>query len=190
MYREITNDLYKWKDSKRRKPLMIACFMCWLIVLRLLIIAEVPVKAFVPKGEWVFSNPSSISYYLDTSVSGYISSIGPFVEIWGAYCPEVSFYQTATNGNITIRGNLNVSNGTFATCVRGSGERCTITLYHSYQNLSANNQHEVIVHEVGHALGLNHCQAVYEYISVMRAVGFNNKPYPLSDDIDGISYLY
>ncbi|WP_425757484.1 matrixin family metalloprotease [Ihubacter sp. rT4E-8] len=43
---------------------------------------------------------------------------------------------------------------------------------------------------MGHALGLDHCQTSKNSISVMRAVGFNDKAYPLSDDIAGIKKLY
>ena len=51
-------------------------------------------------------------------------------------------------------------------------------------------RYETIVHEVGHCLGLSHCQYIKNSISVMREYGFNNKAYPLSDDIQGISYIY
>ena len=66
----------------------------------------------------------------------------------------------------------------------------TITFHASFQNKSNAQKQETIVHEVGHALGLAHCQSAKNTISVMRASGFNNKAYPLSDDYQGIGYIY
>ena len=43
---------------------------------------------------------------------------------------------------------------------------------------------------MGHALGLDHTKTINESISVMRALGFNNKAYPLNDDILGIRAKY
>lgn len=41
---------------------------------------------------------------------------------------------------------------------------------------------------MGHALGLDHTQTINESIS--RDIGFNNKAYPLNDDILGIRAKY
>lgn len=77
-------------------------------------------------------------------------------------------------------------NDTYASAY-GSGN---IAVYSLWYNLNETQKKETIVHEVGHELGLDHCQSSKETISVMRALGFNNKPYPLADDKEGISVIY
>ena len=47
-----------------------------------------------------------------------------------------------------------------------------------------------MVHEFGHQLGLAHTQTANNKKSVMRALGFNNKAYPLSDGKNGINKIY
>ncbi|MFP7394173.1 matrixin family metalloprotease [Niallia circulans] len=49
---------------------------------------------------------------------------------------------------------------------------------------------ETAVHEFGHTIGLDHTQKSNESKSVMRAKGFNDKAYPLSDDKAGLNYIY
>lgn len=98
--------------------------------------------------------------------------------------------QVTSNQNIYFYGDLNVDNGTYATCYHNSNDSHTITYYNAFTKATSVERNETIVHEVGHALGLAHCQAGDESISVMRATGFNYKAYPLSDDISGISAIY
>ena len=65
-----------------------------------------------------------------------------------------------------------------------------LTYYKTFKNASSIVQQETVVHEFGHALGLGHTQTSNESKSVMRALGFNKKAYPLSDDINGIKAKY
>ena len=63
-------------------------------------------------------------------------------------------------------------------------------MYKSWKGLDQTRRRETAVHEVGHALGLDHTQTKNNSISVMRTKGFNDKDWPLQDDIDGIKALY
>lgn len=138
---------------------------------------------------YVCPNPSNITYSMDASVGPFASGIGSNTEVWATYCPKLGISSLAHSGFIRFCGDLTVSNGTYAVCHFNDSSR-TITLYNDYTGASTAHRAEVIVHEVGHALGLDHCQSEKNSISVMRALGFNNKAYPLSDDIEGITALY
>lgn len=144
--------------------------------------------AYVFNG-YICPNPSNITYSIDSSVGPYASDIVHNAEAWADYCPELGMSSLGHSGFIRFRGDLTVSNGAYATCYHNTSFH-TITLYNSYTSASPENRAETIVHEVGHALGLAHCQTEKNDISVMRTYGFNNKAYPLSDDIEGITALY
>ena len=139
---------------------------------------------------YVLSNPDNIQYSINASVGPFITDIGNFVEIWAGFCPETHFTDVSYGGQIVICGDLNTSTGYYAVCYHQNNDSHTITIYQLYTSLDSVEQHETIVHEVGHALGLAHCQAIYNSVSVMRANGFNDVPHPLSDDIAGIATLY
>lgn len=163
------------------------CYLC--VIMLMLCYPSIEVDAF-QLNKWKLSEPTNIRCYVATNTQGYISGIYSFASIWSAYCKEVKFVSVASQGNITIEGNFNVNNGTYAVCKHNSNDSHTITLYYYYTTASSVEQRETIVHEVGHALGLAHCETENNENSVMRAKGFNNKPYPLSDDREGITYLY
>ena len=162
---------------------------CFCVISLTLCYPSIEADAFQLNG-WKLSEPTQVRCHVSTSTQAYISGIYSFVSIWGAYCQEVKFVSVGSQGNISIEGNFGVHNGTYATCVHNGNDSHTITLYQLYTTASSVEQHETIVHEVGHALGLAHCETVNNQNSVMRALGFNNKPYPLSDDREGITYLY
>ncbi len=145
--------------------------------------------AYVYNG-WELSNPSNVKYKIGSSAAQYTSSIMTYSEIWESYCDEVNISYVSSDENIYFYGNISVDNDTYATTYHNSNDYHAITFYKDFLNTTTVEKNEIIVHEVGHALGLAHCQAANNGISVMRALGFNNKPYPLSDDINGISNLY
>lgn len=181
----------KTKDTKTTSCVCkIRKLICYLCVISLTLChSSIEVGAFQLNG-WKLSKPTNVRCYVTSNTQGYISSIYSFASIWSSYCKEVKFVSVGAQGNITIDGNLGVDNGTYAVCKHNSNDSHTITLYYGYTTASSVEQHETIVHEVGHALGLAHCETVNNENSVMRALGFNNKPYPLSDDREGISHLY
>lgn len=85
---------------------------------------------------------------------------------------------------------VNQDNWTYGVTTFMNIGKFKIVYYKDFINTSLAWQRETVVHEVGHALGLDHTQTINEPISVMRAVGFNNKAYPLNDDILGIRAKY
>ena len=176
----------------RMKKRNLKAYACILACLGMAFLYLPKTYAYVFNG-YVLSSPTNIRYIISTSVGGFTSGMSNYVEIWEGFCPEVSITQnnswTGTE-NISIYGELNLNNGTYAACTHTNNNRHSITIYQAYTQATAAVQHETIVHEVGHALGLAHCQPAQESNSVMRATGFNNKPYPLSDERSGITALY
>lgn len=66
-----------------------------------------------------------------------------------------------------------------------------ITLYKKWRvGLGKTTRIETVVHEVGHALGLDHTQKKNNAISVMRMEDFNYTKTPLKDDWAGINKKY
>ncbi|MDR2043475.1 MAG: matrixin family metalloprotease [Clostridium sp.] len=150
---------------------------------------HIEVRAHIANG-WVLSNPSNVKYNISTFVGPYTSETITYVEKWETYCSEIGISSASSNENIYFYGDFNVDNGTYAICLHHNDNYHVITYYYAFTKATASERQETIVHEVGHALGLAHCQSDKESISVMRATGFNNKAYPLSDDIAGISAIY
>ena len=140
----------------------------------------------------VLSSPTFITYKIQSSASQYSSMITTYMKKWDS-CSELAFAPSQVsigNGNINFVGKTTVNSQNIAVCAHYGNDSHTITLYKPFVNLSTSNKQETIVHEVGHALGLAHCQSNKNSVSVMRESGFNNKAYPLSDDYAGISYIY
>ena len=137
-----------------------------------------------------FSNPVNVKYKISSSIGQYTSIIMKYTETWEEKCDKIGVSNTSTGENIYFYGNLTVDNGTYATSIHNSNNYCVIRFYKEFANTTSIRRNETIVHEVGHALGLNHCPSNKEDMSVMRATGFNNKAYPLSYDVSAIDNLY
>lgn len=136
------------------------------------------------------TNPSSVKYLIGTSVRQYSTMLRIYTETWETYCDEITVTNVSSNENIYFYGNVTVDNGTYAVTTHTRDDYHVITFYKAFADTTSAYKYETIVHEVGHALGLAHCEEGKESISVMRALGFNNKAYPLADDISGIANLY
>lgn len=141
--------------------------------------------------EGAFANPSNVQFTVSNSAGTYLDMITACAETWETNCSEIGI-SYGSNGNIYVYGDLSVDTGVYAATIwaRSNPERKSITLYKMFLDLNTVQKKETIVHEFGHTLGLDHCQLLKNRKSVMRETGFNNKAYPLSDDIAGISALY
>lgn len=82
------------------------------------------------------------------------------------------------------------STGNYAVPYIQSDGTSSICFFHSFVGFPAVEKHETIIYEVGHSLGLAHCQPSQENVSVMREKYFNHVETPLLDDWAGINALY
>lgn len=174
---------------KNVKILKVACSLC-VAIMFFWSFTHLDANAYVKNG-YALSNPGSVTYRVSTTVGPYISDTITYVQKWRDYCTEIGgMTQVDANENIYFYGDLNVNNGNYAVCYHHSNDSHVITYYNLFATTESAYRYETIVHEVGHALGLAHCEAGKESSSVMRALDFNRKAYPLSDDIKGISAIY
>lgn len=137
-----------------------------------------------------FSNPKDVKFKVSSFVSTYTDDVINYTMQWEYYTNEIKFKRVSSGENIYFFGEYSIDNGTYAVCTHNSSSHKSIVFYKSFNSASNLQRRETIVHEVGHALGLSHCESSKNNISVMRERDFNNKPYPLSDDIDGIKAIY
>ena len=143
-------------------------------------------NAYVLSPGWKLPIHDNIGVYSPSDLSDV--TIKSNVNKWDTYTGRVSFSFSAISAQIKFLDNRSLDNGTYATTFLRSGANKDIIIYKSFKSLSTVRKNETIVHEAGHALGLGHSDKTTT--SVMRATGFNDKAYPLSDDIAGIKALY
>ena len=174
------------KNKKRRINMLSI-----LVVAAMVFALAIPANGFQVFTAWKFYDPHDISYTLSTTVGQYTTYITECVETWETYCPQITVSRSANaSGNVYFYGDLSVYNGFYGLSSASSSNDKTVTLYGDFLSLTTVEQKETIVHEMGHCFGLLHCEGAMVTISVMRDEGFNYKPYPLTDDINGIAFLY
>lgn len=169
--------------KKLRNLLIISCVFC--------VTLTATTQAYVFNNNGLLANMRGrLRFYVFNAASGY--RIETYAKKWNGYnginLSSMSTLDPSTT-NLTFDA-YNQSTGNYAVTYHDSPTFQRIILYRSFNSLPSTQQYETIVHEVGHAVGLAHTQAQNNSISVMREVGFNNKAYPLSDDINGINALY
>ncbi|MEC1180532.1 hypothetical protein P9B03_18885 [Metasolibacillus meyeri] len=164
------------------------------VIVLLLCIASLPISAsaYVFLG---FKKSDNLDLYYHISPKlvdmGYKQDVLRGFSAWNNYTSKVKFTK-----EVDITGNVNFDyvdsnyGDAYATHRNGSSLVSNITIYKSWKGLSPTQRRETTVHEVGHALGLDYTQPSNNSISVMRKTGFNDKDWPLKDDLDGINALY
>lgn len=150
----------------------------------------VAANAYVFNG-YKMSNPQNVKMYTSPSVSAYTQLVQNYAKRWND-CSEISLNTAGNTGDYNIKfcGEYNIDNQTYGVTAHKSNNSHIITFYNSFAQAEVTIKRETVVHEVGHALGLAHCQEEKNGVSVMRRLGFNGKAKPLSDDIAGIRELY
>lgn len=172
------------KSTKNR----IICFLC---VISFCCYLAFPVGAFNLVQAWKLDDPQNVKVSFSTTVGQYRSRLITYFSTWESYCSEINIVTTFSGTeNIYVYGDWSVDNGSFATVNVHTSNEKVITFWAGFAGATTAEQNEIIVHEMGHALGLAHCDSDDMSISVMRSKGFNNKARPLADDIEGISALY
>lgn len=175
------------RDSHGKDDKKCLCILVCLSVLFNFFCVEIEAYQFTG---YVMSNPSNVKYLISTTVGGYSADTVNYIQQWENKCSEIGISVVDSGENIYFYGDLDVQRGAYAVTKISRDNYAVITYYQEITTLNATQRRETIVHEVGHALGLNHCEASKKSVAVMRAEDFNNKPYPLSDDISGIKALY
>lgn len=160
-----------------------------LIIITNLLANSMLAKAYTLNG-YKFSSPGSISYSVEKGLENY--NIDTYIKKWCNASNKIGFKKTVNNDKCSIPFyGINIDNGTYGVTRHKSNNFHSITFFKAFYNASVAIRNEVIVHEVGHTLGLSHPSIIVKpEKSVMRATGFNGKAYPLSDDIAGIKKLY
>lgn len=166
---------------------LIRCLLCVVLVFSF----SSQVNAYVHTG-LKQSDPENVQFAVSNTASQYVYRCITYAETWETYCDPIGISQVGTgNETIYVYGELGVENGSFAiTSYNDDKTYSVITFYKDFLTLSVSEQNETIVHEFGHALGLDHCQCWLVDTSVMRESGFNGYAHPLNDDISGILALY
>lgn len=149
------------------------------------------VYAYVQNGyAYPRSMKSGITVYINPGLENIYSNVEGSTRQWAGlsginFSRMYDFYNPALS-----QCYVDTDNGTYGVCYYTSSTFKEISYHIAFKNASTKEKAETVVHEVGHALGLAHTQSGYNTYSVMRAVGFNGKPYPLSDDKTGIRAIY
>lgn len=174
----------------KRHKRKVEIFVSILLSIMTLMMLNTPVQAY-NTNNYAFPNAlrGSLRYYIYNDASG-IYNIGYHTQRWNGYS---GIYLSSTSSPSSAHIIFDITNsdsGNFGVTYCNSNTSKTVIFYRAFINATSSQRNETIVHEVGHTLGLAHTQPQNNLNAVMRATGFNNKAYPLTDDIAGLRSLY
>jgi len=155
----------------------------------ILMYSNINLNAYQYDSSWLFYSPTGITLKVSSTIGQHSSILITYTKKWNN-CPKINVTGTSDSYNIYHYGELNYYTGSYAEASMTNRSHKSITYYQSFTSLNDLRKKETIVHEVGHCFGLDHCQSNKNSIAVMRATGFNDKAYPLSDDKAGINAIY
>lgn len=149
------------------------------------------VKAYKLNGT-KFNYPKNLYYYIDSSIP-YPSNVRVGVIAWNASSDvEFTLEVPTSPGIANVRMYYyNTYKSYYAITYHTTPQQPYINYHADWKALGQTQREETAVHEVGHCLGLAHCEEPYPSPTpVMRAAGFNNLQAPLTDDWNGIAAIY
>lgn len=165
-----------------------------LLVVILLINQSIISHAYEKTG-YKFSKPGAIKFFISSNASSYNTLFVNTIPTWGSYANNVYLKKVnySTDANIIIYYDAKNINS-YGTTQPSDTNHYKIYFHKPFSELSDIRKKEVVIHEVGHALGLAHTQPANYSWSVMwdgqNGAHFHNVAYPLGDDVTGVNNIY
>lgn len=184
-----------------KKTNVIRIFISVSMALAIILVVTLEASAYVKLG-YKLDTKSTTKIYIAQKLidEGNKTRIINCAKTWDYSGSPMSFayqrpYRTSDYGkaNTIIFTRNYIRNGAYAVNYHYSnrpGSFSNIVIYKDYYGATSAQKNEILVHEIGHSVGLAHCQTSKRAAAVMRATGFNGKAYPLSDDKAGVRSIY
>ncbi|MDO5690841.1 MAG: matrixin family metalloprotease [Tissierellia bacterium] len=161
----------------------------FLMLAMLFMVISTSALGYVYNGFYV-RTPNCIKVQLTPNATRY-SEFTRFVE-WNYPTSPLGFMITedTTDSDIRIIKFEYADGDIYGKCIHHTDTRSTLYFYEKWEDLDWTKRVEVVNHEIGHSIGLAHCQSDKVSISIMREYGFCNSVGPLTDDVTGINNKY